>query len=303
MKQHLLLAVPVILVVIMSGCTAPGLSTGTGSGVVIEAFEPDFTNVYINEPVNFQIRVRNTGSFDTPGGKIRVLGLDDWAGEISDITVPGLIAPDATMGTAGESFSTTVTVNAPSVSQGLSVDYKPSIRVAYGYASDTAKSITLISQNELRAIQSRGSALPAETTSTSKGPIAVSITTKGPIRYWEDLNKVTFPLEIQITNGGGGVACVGGSGRGDGCDKTDNWNKVGLRIRGVDLEDECSGYGDVSTDVSLWRGQSNTITCQASFDVSELLGPTQKVVKAETVYSYFIDASTAVKVNWRETAA
>jgi len=297
-----------ILVLSVAGCTVPGTSTVTGNGVVIEAFEPDFPQAFAKESIQFQIRVKNTGSVDAEKVQAKLLGLEDWAKKTSTCqdtldSTNGikLLAPVPEQGVSGESESCIWTYTAPETPQGLSVTYNPHVRLYYEYKSNTVKSITFASQQELRNIESSGKALPAETVSSTNSPVSITIVTKGPIRFWTEggTGSVTFPLEIKIDNVGGGVVCSSV----DDCKNGRNWNKLKLTIKkskGLESED-CKDYFN-GKEIELWRGQSNTIVCRVTVSELSTVGAVQRLVEAEANYGYFIDRSTSVTVNWRETS-
>ena len=169
MKGYLALLILPVLALVVSGCTVPGAgpSAVTGNGVVIEAFEPDFPQAFKGENIQFQIRVKNTGSVDANDVKAKLLGLDDWtdSGSTCSSLDAGvkLLAPVPEQGVSGESESCIWTRKAPDVPQGLSTNYNPYARLYYTYKSNTVKSITFASQQELRNIETSGKALPSET--------------------------------------------------------------------------------------------------------------------------------------------
>lgn len=298
MRQTYLILPLLVLAVLISGCVVPGTTTGGAGGVEIKSFETDWDQVYISEPVSFRVLVQNTGSVDSGDGKIDILGLEEWSKlECSpSLAFDRLLAPNPDRGTAGESFAVTCTSEAPGVPSGLSVTYTPTARMSYGYSSDFVKSIVVASQEELRAIESRGTGLPSELISSSTSPISLSIETKGPIRFWSDTSKVEFPLEIRVNNVGGGIACL------DSACETENWNKIKLTISGVDLDDvECQEYENKGT-LTLWQGRSNTIVCKASFNVGGITGAVQKNIQVHADYGYFVDKTIPITVNWRETS-
>ena len=89
----------------MSGCTTTGIGAGSGSGVVIETFEPEFNNVYIKEPVTFQIKIKNAGSVESDKGVLEILGLETESGWeehtwVGPSSFDRLLAINPEMGTA-----------------------------------------------------------------------------------------------------------------------------------------------------------------------------------------------------------
>lgn len=294
--KALVLLLPVVAVLLISGCTVPGLTpvTPTGTGVTIDAFEPDFSDVFSREPVQLQLKVSNTGSVDASDVKpsIQGIGTTDWDVNLisSGCGSFGLLAPDPARGTSGGTKTCIWSLKAPSVPKGLSTTYNPQVRLDYAYESTTVKSITLLPLAEARRLQNLGQQLPAETVSSTAGPIQLTITTKGPIRVFE--SNLEFPLEIKIQNVGGGTVCDGE------CDSTgDNWNKLPYTINTGDMNlVDCQASGTIA----LFKGQTNTITC--TVQVQQV--PENQIQKQVTVsagrgtnkYHYFIDRSTSIKV-------
>lgn len=274
------------LVILISGCTTGG--TGGGAGVVIESFEPDFTSVFSGEQVTFHIKLKNTGSVSSGQGKVLLLGLEEWQTGTSagtDCPLNPLLAPEPAFGTSGQTQICEITRKAPVVPQGIPVTYQATARVTYGYGSSFVKTINIGSQEELRRIQTGGGALPSETTSASTSPIALNVVNKGPIRVFE--SSVKFPLEITVTNVGGGVVC-----KDNNCDTPANWNNLRIRTRvGGQEESECS------RDLTLFRGQSNTITCSVEIQKPQSGGIIQKTIEVTSSYSYFYDSTIPIKVN------
>lgn len=299
MNKAMLALLPLALVILVSGCTMPGLTpVSGGAGVVIEAFEPDFSQIYSTENVQLQLKIKNSGSVDATGINLDIFGIDisdqGWrlqdtestcsVGKQEDAT---LLAPDPARGTSGGSKSCIFTYSAPTnIPEGLTMSFSPTVRVGYVYNSQIVKSLTLLPSEEARRLQQQGTSFPAETVSASSGPISLGITTKGPIRVFT--NNIEFPLEITINNVGGGVAVTATND-----DTPNNWNKVSLSIKAP------SGFEltDCSADqlVTLFKGQSNTITC----NVRMTTAPTQPIqvqFRAEADYFYFIEKSTSVQV-------
>ena len=271
-----LLVLPIILI---SGCTN---NPSSGNGVSVVAFEPDFSHVFSHEPVIFSIQLRNTGSVDATDVRSVLLGLDEWGYDQPPQSCRfNLRPPEPNFGTSGELKTCQVTVQAPSVS--LPVEYRPSLRVTYGYNSATVKAINVGSRDELRAIENRGAALPSETVSSTSSPILLTIANKGPIRVFTD--HLSFPVEITISNSGGGVAC------NPNCGNDQNWNKVKFTafFEGREIP-------DCSRRITLFRGQSNSITCTAEISGIPEIGIVQKTIQVKAEYEYFIDSTTSVTV-------
>ncbi|MCX6817978.1 MAG: hypothetical protein NTU57_03910 [Candidatus Aenigmarchaeota archaeon] len=317
------------IVVYSSGCTSfGGQATGSGQGVAIDSFESDFQKIYAGETFKLQMRMTNLGSVDAANAYPKLYNIaSNTGGNNLEITCDptcgqgfNLLAPNAERGTTGESRICIWNCKAPlNIPKGLSVNFNPSVRLYYWYATHTIKSINLVSQNELRSIQSQGKSLPSETVSTSSGPVSLDVVVNGPIRYWEGESKVTFPININIANSGGGVTCITNdiivpipnglpllttgplafdyASMTAGCEKASNWNKVNLYFTPDDtsINLKCNDMG--TNAVELWKGQSTTVTCTVEMPVpTASTGFVQKNLKFSIQYAYFVDSAASVEV-------
>lgn len=282
-KPVLLLSL--IVIVLISGCTS---TIPSGNGIIVETFEPDFTNIFSNEEVTFNIRIRNVGSVDAENTVVKMIGLDEWSNDawVGDNCGNGknLLAGQPTFGTPGESRTCLYRIKAPKVPQGISVPYQPTVRISYNYNSNILKTITIGSQDELKRIENGGGALPSEITSVTSSPVSLNVITQGPIRVFD--GSVKFPIQITIKNVGGGVVC------GDNCINSNNWNKINIKTMISDEEiSDCT-----VKEMNLFKGQSNTVTCYLTVTEPET-GIAQKTISVSADYNYFYDATTSVTVN------
>jgi len=182
----------------------------------MENLEVDFPKVYAGEKFKLQAKIRNTGSVDAWYVIPKLYNIDASAsGQSFEITCSkdctqcmNLLAPDPERGTTGESKICIWDCTAPrSIPKGMTLTFNPSVRLYYAYRTTTTKALMIASQDELRAIQNQGKALPSETVSTTTSPVQMDVVVNGPIRYWEGEKKLRFPININIANTGGGTAC------------------------------------------------------------------------------------------------
>jgi hypothetical protein len=312
MRYSALLVLAVIAVVAASGCTVPGLGTisipgfgggstvSAGSGIKIESFEPDFQQIYSTESVQLGLKLRNTGTVDGSVEKVELTGID-WTGATNGGStgtcgsLKGKMLPAVPdKGITGETKSCTWTVKPKQdeVPDGLSMTYYPTARVTYRYSTSIAKSITVGSSQELRSLQDRGGTLPADTMSSTSGPISIGITSKGPIRVSES-GGVEFPIEIKVSNVGGGI--VSKSSSSFGSSGSTDWNKMTLTIKlpdGITASEGC----DSSNEIALWRGKDNTVGCKLIAQSPGSAGKVQKIITASADYFYIVDATTNIVV-------
>lgn len=329
-----LLALPIIAILLASGCTSItniNMGTSGGNGVSVKEFAPDFSEIYSGEPVTFRLLLKNEGSVEAKGVHAELLGLDeDWCG--NDATgcgasyggrmekLPnepecqytgdgfGMSAPDPIRGTAGSSHICTWTYNAPELGKDFTITYSPVARVFYPYKSAVTKLITFGSSSELRRFQDSGGKLPAETSSSTQSPVQLAIQTSGPIRFWED--KVAFPLEVTINNVGGGTPCSTGAASQEGVKDAckagvsgeEAKNKITLKIT-LDpqmqfMDDECQPLASGET-ISLLKGQNAFVCDIEASGLSQI--PSQRTINAEAFYEYFTDTQSSIKVTGRRS--
>jgi len=323
---------PILFVILVSGCAIPiGPSQPRAGGLVVESFEPDLqvSEISSGEPISFQLKFRNMGSLRAENVFAEIFGLDEsWCCETVGIPGEGpwrnkeklpnedkcrytgegfsLLPPDPQAGTLGETFMCTWSYRAPSLPKNLpSVPYIPTARLFYTYKTILSKSITFGSHQDLRAIQDIGGALPASTTSSTSSPISITMQTKSPIRFWTigvETGEAIFPIEIDIENIGGGIACANEGGVSKSCKLLTGGeepkNKIILKISpgpGLQLQDECRDF-EQGKIITLWKGQSNSIACEVRATGLESKGPIQKSISIEAEYEYFIDTETSIRV-------
>lgn len=306
-----------IIISVISGCVLPTgepfeSKTPVGTGVIIEHFGPDFPDVHSGEEVEFTLRVKNTGSVKAENGFAELLGLDEvWeggagaqaggTGEIFPDEIKcrytnkwiTLLPEDPYSGITGGEETCTWRYIAPQVLPGLSTPYKAKVRFFYSYRSSTIKMVTLVSKEELKALQDQGKGLPSESYSKTKSPISLDIETASPIRTYG--NYVEFPIVITIKNIGGGTVCSSvDKCKKDGWGMNEGWYKLNLDIllpQGMTLN-VCS----YKENVVLIGDRPQTISCKVVADTSQQIGIIQKNIELRAEYGYFIDKTADVLV-------
>jgi hypothetical protein len=304
-SKILLLILPVLLLTAVSGCTSGGNTLSVGPGLVIEAFEPDFPQVYGGETVQLRALIRNKGSVDAIGVSAAVSGTSWIPSACTGNCENQRLLPSAPdKGIEGEVLTCSWNCKVPNnLPEGVSLTYYPIINAYYKYSITTVKSVTIGSSTELRRIQNTGGVLPSETVSSTSGPVSIDITLKGPLRFSTDSgsNSIQFPVEIKVTNTGGGVVCkdscgAGGSYGSGGNSGSEDWNKINLHISSEEpLSITCGSSGSNDVELALWRGQSNMISCRASI-ASATSMITQALVTVSANYGYRVDKSASLVV-------
>lgn len=311
-----------IFFTLVSGCVLPSLEpfeskTPMGTGVVIEHFGPDYPEVYSGEEVKFTVRVRNTGSVKVENGFAELLGLDQvWRpAEGAPFNVDAqelfpdeekcrytnkgitLLPEDPDSGITGGVETCSWRYIAPPVPTTLGIPYKAKVRFFYSYTSSTVKTVTLVSREELKALQDQGRSLPIESYSKTKSPISLEIETTSPVRTYGD--KVEFPIVITMRNVGGGTVCSSP----EKCKKVNwepdevGWYKFNLEIYtpvGMQLS-VCEPPPEGETIV-LIGDDPQSISCKIIADVSQQIGIIQKNIELRAKYGYFVDKTAEVFV-------
>lgn len=286
---------PLMLVVLTSGCTIPGLPGAgpalfgpgvSGSGVVIEYFEPDFKDAISGQDVQFEYRIRNTGTQPAEGCSAEILDLDrtTWGGIPSKCATTFDLQPASPVfGSEGESHICIAKgVKAPQLPAGTSFTYEPVLRVLYKYKSVTQKTVSLLPLDDARRLQNQGKTFSAATSSKTQSPIDIGIAVKEPIRVFA--SQTEFPVEIHVANVGGGQSRI---------TKTDNWGKAKVTIKTegpIQLSSECR-----DKEITFYRG-STVYTCAATVDNNRVTAPTTGIITATAEYDYAIDKATSITV-------
>ena len=304
-KNYLLsrvLVLPILAVVLVSGCIGGGNTVDFGDGVVIQAWEPDFSRLYSDETIQFQLRVQNQGEIDATDLSAKVMGIDTGRdGWDLDVAVGNdkrdlLLAPNPDTNTPGEVWTMIWSGTAPELTRGMENVYSPIVRVSYVYSGSATKTITLVDAQELRRIIQQGSSLPSQPTVATAGPISIEVTTGNYVKTQKEDDP--FPINIVLRNNGwsaGGSAIPVDE---SGLRSPNNYNypvhmeiemPSGLRID----SDTC----DSDAWYDLWKGETAEITCQV--EITDMPGEGErqdKVMKFFVDYGYKIDAQTSVTV-------
>ncbi len=316
MERKLLLILPLLAVVIVSGCTGTG-GPAAGGGVAVLNWVPDFTSVNSGEKVQLQLRVQNQGDVTAKNVKAQVAGINmnEWRGFglglFAEENLGNLLPFDPESSTPGEIKQRTFSLTAPRQQQNIILDYKPIIKLSYDYETFSEKPITLVDQNELRTLIQQGNSLPAMPSTQTKGPLSVAITTGQFVKTGQQFGAQqvfdVFPVNIKITNpgfGSGGTVIPPGLGTSFGsffAGQDMNYPvqieitpPAGTQIRNTFTfgGDDCS-TGTVTKD--LFQGREIDITCEL-----EVTNPPafreDRSIKVNLKYRYQAEATTQVRV-------
>ena len=268
-----------VMLVISSGCVNLGGVSTTATfdnGVVIQNFEPELSSVYSGEDVRLQMKIKNLGSFDASGDA--TIDLSEWGCGSSGAAQKtfSLLPPNAERGTEGGEAVILWTCTAPDIAEGLTVPYEARAQVEYPYQSVSSKTITLLPTSDLIALNNAGKPLPSEDETQSHSPVRVDVVVKGPIRISENNGQVIFPVTLKITNVGGGIVQ-------DGLIDLEVEKTTGAITNMKDCDQQ---------NLPLWRGQSQTVTCEMT--ANKVTSMTQARIVATATYTYVISSSARI---------
>jgi len=308
-KKPFLLFIPILVIVAVSGCTSN--IVGGGPGVVITSWEPELTNVFSNDDVDFLLKVNNQGASRAKNVIAEITNIDiaEWGTfGFTQIQLGDLIAHDPVTNTPGESKTVQFqNLRAPLLNRGTSFLYEPMVRVSYDYSTSAQKPITLVDSQELVRIQQQGQTLPSTPTTFTSGPLSVEIImgnfvkTSGQFGAFGQFD--IFPVHIKIRNtlwGSGGSVIPQGLGYYGGGLFSDFDYPIlvtvtppsGTNFVFSGFGDDCSSFQFTS---ELFRGEEAEITCEL-----EVTSPpafrTESLIKVDLDYRYSIDAITQINV-------
>lgn len=313
MNANLLPLLSVLAIVGIAGCTTP--TGGAGPGVVILAWEPELTEVFSNEDVDFLLRIQNQGESRARNVEAEITNIDlnEWGGFFQqNVQLGDMIAADPVTNTPGEVATHQFTdLQAPSLVRGADFTYQPAVRVAYDYTTNARKPITIVDNDELIRIKQQGQSLPSETTQYTAGPLAVQITVGDFVRTsggFGDFGQTfdIFPVHITITNsqfGSGGTVIPKGFG-GFGGFGGERDHPVEIEIippPGTNFVH--SGFGsDCSTffnEVDLFKGERAEITCELEVTSPPTIR-TESLIQVNLEYRYFVESLSSITVQGTE---
>jgi hypothetical protein len=284
------LPVLLILILLVSGCTTAG--GGTGPGIAILAFEPDFSSVESNDDVKLYLRVQNQGGMEAENVEAELTGIDptEWGVFVKTKFLGSagtMIPPRADYGTEGETDTATWEHQAPNLAGTLTQTYNPSVRVYYTYQTVATLPVTLVDEDELRRLIQMGQSLPTRDTVYTAGPLSVNIITGKYIKSTDDWGR-TFPITIHIANIGPGSP----GSKLKGFDQEDYPVDVRINLpNGLGTAGDCQTY----QRIDLWKGRYYDLTCDLRITRAPSIAE-ERTIEVRLEYDYHLDASTAVTV-------
>jgi hypothetical protein len=304
-NMKFLLILTVIAVVIASGCLGPTDGQGTGPGVSILEFKPDFDELRSDEKVKLQMKVQNLGDAKAENVRAEITGIDidEWRGfgvAFAEQDLGDLLPYDIATNTPGEVKTLQWTdLYAPRLAKGIEFTYEPIVRISYDYRTTSFKPITLVDADELRAIKQQGRTLPSKTTEYSAGPMAVEIKTGDFVKTSGMFGETydIFPIYIKITNtlweqGGSATSrTFAGFGEADYPVYVTITPPSGTNFVFSGFGNDCG----TAVLVDLWQGKDSEITCELEVTNPPTIRQ-EGLITVELDYRYRMDKSTQIKV-------
>jgi hypothetical protein len=300
-----------IAVVLVSGCLTLDGGTGvTGNGIIITQFEPSLRNIESNDDVLLHLEVQNQGDvIGTAAAKLIGIDTQNWGVFQTDQLLDELRPADRERGTEGQIATADWRLTAPPLKRGEKRSYDPMVRVFYTYETKVTKPITFVTSDELRRIVQSGQSLVADPAVVSAGPLTVTVKTGEFVRTKDNWQQSYFPVQIDISNSGGGL--IAG----------ENY-PIGIEIEpptGTMFKGDCpprsqTEWGGTFYDMSLpvgltrpispktilmWNGRDTKVTCE----LKVITPPEYRQERDLTItlkYIYYTDQTTTIDVTGTE---
>ena len=296
-----------LAVVLVSGCINLGGDGGvSGNGVVITKFEPSLASVESDDELSLRLEVQNNGdAIARAAAKLIGIYPQDWGVFQTDKMLDDLIPADPERGTEGQIGVADWRLTAPDLKRGERRTYEPMARVFYSYETKVTQPITFVTSDELRRTIQNGESLSADPTVTSAGPMSVTVRTGDFVRTRDNWQQSYFPVQIDITNTGGGL--IAGENYPIGVEIE---APPGTMFRGdcpPSSQTEFGGsYYDMHLPVGLtrpispktvlmWNGRDMKIICELKV-VTPPDYRQKRDLKATLKYIYYTDQKTQISV-------
>ncbi|MBN2330811.1 MAG: hypothetical protein JXC85_03275 [Candidatus Aenigmarchaeota archaeon] len=296
-----------IAILLVSGClNLGGGSSISGNGIVITTFEPSLRSIESNDDVLVHLEVQNQGDvIGTAAAKLIGIYPQDWGVFQTDQLLDELRPADVERGTEGQKATADWRLTAPPLKRGERRTYEPMVRVFYSYETKVTKPITFVTSDELRRIVQNGQSLNSDPAIVSAGPLTVTVRTGEFVRTKDNWQQSYFPVQIDITNTGGGL--IAGENYPIGIDIEP---PAGTMFKGDCPPRSQTEWGGSFYDMNLpvglsrpispytivmWNGRDATVTCE----LKVITPPDYRQDRDLTItleYIYYTDQSTTIDV-------
>ncbi len=286
-NTKLIVLLPIVLVLLISGCSSGGGPALGVGGLSVSNFRSDVQSssakpITSDEPFILSLDVKNDG--DRSAKSVSVVLQRDASQFTSGQTLRDSSVSEVAV---GDSHTYTFDLKAPKIPNDLVKSYVIVGRVYYGYETDAVKTIQLVGKDEVKRRIDNNQAIPLSgTVQYTKGPLTVDVGSN--IDYVRvSQQKKVYQVPITVTNSGGGVVAqeqLFGSPRD---------YLVDVKITGASLI-PTNSCGQQKT-VKLEQGQSKTMLCEFSIDNANTIDET-KTIQVNLQYNYYKDIETSVWV-------
>ncbi len=306
-KNLAILLILPVAVLLISGCTDFGLGGDSGvggQGIVITSFGADLTSLESNQDVGLHLEVQNRG--DVIGeAAAQLINIDPivWGLPFTEFDIGELIPADSERGTVGAIGRADWLLLSPDLQRGERRTYKPMVRVFYTYDTRIIKPIEFLTSEETRRAVQNGDPVLSDPAMVSSGPLSVSVRTGDFVRTREDFAQSYFPVEIAITNTGGGLlagrnypiginveAPTGTVFRGGECPRSSQTELPAFD----DLPGGITFPPAIDT-INMWNGRDTTVTCELQVVNPPAIRDTRDL-KITLSYVYYQDAELQLNV-------
>jgi hypothetical protein len=311
-KMKPLFLLSIVAILLIAGCTnVPDLGLNTnsiasGQGLEMTSFTAQPATVYSGSNVRLTMEVQNLGGTEVTNdqGIIFLTGTNSgsWGG-LTQFTSFGttMKTEDIVRSVPANILRKSWSLTAPtSIGAGQIETDTIIARVYSNYQTKVNGNIWVYSEAEADAARTAGRTLYANTFTTTKGPVglSVSVTPSPVVLYGEN----TFTLNIKISNLASGTIYNGGAtyaGTGSNVNiPSTNLNKVDLRVTsssGLSPSFDCNG------EQELVEGKDTTVICTVTVpsSFSNFQSYNLNVVAS---YGYFTERTATITVQGRSSS-
>ena len=211
MNKKVLLAIPLMAVVMVSGCIDFGgsdVQTTTGLGLEIVELSIDRTDVYSGSSARIFMEVENQGQSEVDKAHLYLIGNLGASGWVPDnpatATFDSISPADPLRDVPAERKRTSWKLTAPALSPGQSRTDQFTSRVYYPAKSTAQGTVWIYSEAEAEAARISGEKLSSTSFTYSKAPVSLEISVAPDPPVVEGIGE-EFTMYVKIKNIGGGT--------------------------------------------------------------------------------------------------
>lgn len=309
MKTNKTILAILAVTVIIAGCTdtSSGDTTST-AGLEITNFTATPSSTFSGQSASIMMGVTNNGGSDVQNSAVRLYrapigdGSGSWTlNSGSQEEVIGQVrAADESNNIPAQTRQVRWSLTAPTIGS-QPVDYNFQARVYYGYQTEATTQIELVHEDEF--LQGDVST-SRPTTSNTDAPIQLEVSTRSPVRYFDDSQDPDSDLCVTVRNEGAGTpfdpSAMDDSEEIDPSGERDEVTLTVQNTAGVSFTGEDSDMGEEKeVNVSLTGSRGShcfdmTLPNRESFSIRQNVPLT---ITAD--YGYYTSDSTVIEVQPR----